>query len=352
MLYIRCMAILKNVLIIEDSLSSQMVLARYLEDFGDDFEFKVFRASNGYEGLRYCRVKTIHLILLDLYMPKMDGLRFLLHRRKNESFKKIPVIVITSASNQNVVRETIKLGADAYLIKPLNLIKLKKLIYEICNIRFVLSNSEEKGRSEIYFTNDIIVAEIHDSFGNVFLNSMKHKLLELATFTKNTLKRFLIMFISITENEITHGKVYDFLTFYKSIYRMRPENIKVITGSEKIKKILKEDKDLENIEVVPTMSIGMQMLNLQLLKISHASVRVDFLKPGIMLYSTVYDKSGNVAKNKNEPFTAEEIEELKGRNVQKLYYVKMNDDELEVFDSPLLDMTNIQLPEEKGFLIK
>ncbi|GAH61207.1 unnamed protein product [marine sediment metagenome] len=56
--------------------------------------------------------------------------------------------------------------------------------------------------------------------------------------------------------------------------------------------------------------------------------KVDFLKPGIAFYSTVYEKSGNVAKNKNEPFTAEEIEELKSRNVQKLYYVKMNDDEV------------------------
>lgn len=53
------MPVLKNVLIIDDSRSAQMVLTRYLEDFGNDLEFKIFTAANGYEGLRYCRTKRL-----------------------------------------------------------------------------------------------------------------------------------------------------------------------------------------------------------------------------------------------------------------------------------------------------
>ena len=345
------MPVSKNVLIVDDSRSAQMVLARYLEDFGTDLEFKVFRAANGFEGLRYCRTKKIDLILLDLLMPKMDGRKFLMHRSKNEDLKKIPVIVITSVSDIKVVKEAKKLGADAYILKPFNLLKLKKIIYETCNLKFTVSDSEQNGKSEVYITNDIIVVEIHDSFGDLFLNSIKHKLLEIATFTKSTLKRFLIMFLSIPESDISREKLYDFLTFYKSIHKMRQENIKMITGSEKITKILKEDRDLKNIEVVPTMPRGMQILTLQLLDVQHASIRVNFMKPGVALFSTVYDSKGNIVKNKNEPFSAEDIERLKQENIQKLFYI-MNDDEKAIFESPFLDMTEIELPEDKGLLIK
>lgn len=137
------------------------------------------------------------------------------------------------------------------MLKPLNLIKLKKIIYETCNLKFTVSDSEQKGKSEVYINNDIIVVEIHDSFGNLFLNSIKHKLLEIATFTKSTLKRFLIMFISIPESDITNEKLYDFLTFYKSIHKMKQENIKILTRSEKIKKYSKRTKILRILRLFP-----------------------------------------------------------------------------------------------------
>ena len=346
------MPLVKNILIIDDSRSVQLVLKRYLEDSGDEYDFKVFRASNGFEGLRFCRSKTIHLILLDLYMPKMDGIQFLLHRIKNEKLKKIPVIVITSVSNHKIVKQAVKLGANAYLLKPISLVKLKKSIYKVFNVKFVISDSEKVGKSEVYINNDIVVAEIHDSFGDVFINSVKHKLLELATFTKSSVKRFLLIFVSIPEDEISENRLLSFLTFYKGVYKMAQRNIKIITRSEKIKKLIKLNKDIENIEVVNTFALGMQLLNLQLLKTQHSSIRVDFLKPGIALFSTVYDEKGRIIKDEKEPFSAEEIDQLKQNGIKKLYYVKMDDDEKTVFESPLLDMTKIEIPEEKGFLIK
>ena len=122
------MAIAKNILIIDDSRSVSAVLKKYLEDFGEGFEFSVLQAFNGFEGLRYCRGKRIDLILLDMVMPKMNGLQFLAHRMKNEKLKKVPVIVLSSVSKNEVVKQDKTLGANSYLLKHISMIRLKQAL--------------------------------------------------------------------------------------------------------------------------------------------------------------------------------------------------------------------------------
>ena len=97
---------------------------------------------------------------------------------------------------------------------------------------------------------------------------------------------------------------------------------------------------------------AMQLLNLQLLNSRHKSVKVSFFKPGIRLFSAVYDDEGNIVKNKNEAFTEEEIQALERRNVETLHYTPNNDEEKGIFESSLLDMSEIELPSGKGLLIK
>jgi CheY-like chemotaxis protein len=346
------MSIKKTILIIDDSKSVQQVLKHYLEDFGEYFDFKIFCASDGEEGLKYCNSKIIDFILLDMVMPKMNGIVFLKRMRDIPKLKNIPVIVISSISNNQIIRNAIMLGANAYLLKPVNLLTLKKVVYEHCNLKFHIPDSVNKGRSEVYFKDDIIIAEIHNSFEQMFINAIKHKLHELAAFSKNTLKRFLIMFISIPENELTENVFLKLLTFYQDIKGMSQENIKVITNSAKIKKLIFNNENTENIEIVDSLINGMQKLNLQLLQNQESTIKLDFIKSGMILFSTLYDQKGDTIKNKGEAFTDKDIEELREKDITTLYYVKLSDDDKSIMESPLLDISEIELPENKGFLIK
>ncbi len=77
------------------------------------------------------------LILLDLNMPKMNGIEFLEKLRLNEKLKKIPVVVLTTSRNQEDRFETFDLGIAGYMVKPLNyqdFISMMRTINEYWNM--------------------------------------------------------------------------------------------------------------------------------------------------------------------------------------------------------------------------
>src|SRR5688572_20905973 len=80
------------VLLVEDDESTRTALGRHLADAG----YHVVYAANGWEALLILDRQTVHLIILDLVMPGMDGQTFLKIVRNGPKFKTIPVIVTTA----------------------------------------------------------------------------------------------------------------------------------------------------------------------------------------------------------------------------------------------------------------
>jgi CheY-like chemotaxis protein len=71
------------------------------------------------------------LILLDLRLPRMDGMEVLKWIKTSSKFKKIPVVVFSSSENSEEIQRAYSLGANSYLIKPLDYDKLKTLVLEV-----------------------------------------------------------------------------------------------------------------------------------------------------------------------------------------------------------------------------
>lgn len=71
-------------------------------------------------GARRQKRSATQVVLLDLYLPKMDGLEVLRQLRENESTRDLHVIVLTNSRSNAHVREALRLGADAYIVKPVN----------------------------------------------------------------------------------------------------------------------------------------------------------------------------------------------------------------------------------------
>lgn len=80
----------------------------------------ILEAENGLEVLEIVRSKEVHLIILDLVMPFMDGYQTLVELKKDERFRDIPVIVNSSISEIQSIERTLKDGAIDYFIKPLS----------------------------------------------------------------------------------------------------------------------------------------------------------------------------------------------------------------------------------------
>ena len=70
----------------------------------------------------------ISFILLDLNMPRKDGREALKEIKENETLKKIPVIIFTTAKNQSEIRQCYELGANTYIVKPDGIAALRKVV--------------------------------------------------------------------------------------------------------------------------------------------------------------------------------------------------------------------------------
>lgn len=104
---------LKRVLLIEDDSENQKLLQEMLSD-----QYHVLVAKDGEEGYRLARSGNPDLILLDLMLPKIDGVETCGLLRTNEATRHIPIIILTGTSDFELQLRAFDLGADDLLQKP------------------------------------------------------------------------------------------------------------------------------------------------------------------------------------------------------------------------------------------
>ncbi len=108
-----------NVLFIEDDAIETMKLERTVAKL--EIKHQITEAKNGEEALRYLRSGAAlpDIILLDLNMPKMNGIEFLKILKQDEILKFLPTIILTTSENRADLLECYKIGIAGYVIKPL-----------------------------------------------------------------------------------------------------------------------------------------------------------------------------------------------------------------------------------------
>jgi two-component system chemotaxis response regulator CheY len=114
-----------DVLIVDDSAAIRKILQRILKNAQLPVG-NIYEAGDGLEALDVLRANAIALVLTDINMPNMDGLRFLGEVRGSDVWKDMPVVVITTEGSEHKVMEAVKLGASAYLRKPFTTEQIKE----------------------------------------------------------------------------------------------------------------------------------------------------------------------------------------------------------------------------------
>jgi len=106
-----------TILLVEDDEIENLKFERAFKKLG--YNHKVINARNGEEALSLCEFEHPNLILLDLNMPKMNGLEFLSLLKSDENLKHIPAMILTTSNNHNDINNAYKIGVAGYVIKPL-----------------------------------------------------------------------------------------------------------------------------------------------------------------------------------------------------------------------------------------
>lgn len=117
---------MKRILIIEDDLVLRLTIKSVLKQRGYD----LIEAADGAEGSRLALSQKPDLVLSDICMPEADGLSVLSNLRAHPETKSIPCILMTGFFDVNAMRDALRNGADAYLIKPFPFDQLFKTVEE------------------------------------------------------------------------------------------------------------------------------------------------------------------------------------------------------------------------------
>ncbi len=101
-------------IVIDDSKSIRSILSKILREIG----FVVEEAANGLEALDVIKKDKMDLALVDWNMPDMNGYEFILEVRKDNTFKDMRMMMVTTETEMNKVVEALEAGANEYVMKP------------------------------------------------------------------------------------------------------------------------------------------------------------------------------------------------------------------------------------------
>ncbi len=115
-----------KILIIDDHDAVRLLLGLTLKD-----KYNVITKRDGIDGMAWLAAGNIpDLIILDMQMPRLNGLDFLKQLRSSGMFKLIPVLLVSANDNEREITESFDLGIIDFISKPFNPVKLKEKIHQ------------------------------------------------------------------------------------------------------------------------------------------------------------------------------------------------------------------------------
>lgn len=121
------MALHNKILIADDDSEMLEILSSMLEDEG----YTVLRAENGQEAVDLARKELPALVMLDIHMPKMDGLTACKEIKSDKVTKGVPVVMLTVEGSINEIQQAISYGAKTYITKPSSKAEILKVVKSI-----------------------------------------------------------------------------------------------------------------------------------------------------------------------------------------------------------------------------
>ena len=120
----------KKILVVEDSPTMRQLLCFALKRLN----VQIVEANDGIDGLKKVTSDKFDLIITDINMPIMDGLKLVSLVRSNPTYKDIPIIIVTTEGSEEDRKRGLALGANAYISKPIQSGQVISLVKSMLNI--------------------------------------------------------------------------------------------------------------------------------------------------------------------------------------------------------------------------
>lgn len=117
----------KTILSVDDSNSIRQMVAFTLKSAG----YEIIEAADGQEGLDKAKMRTVDLVLTDQNMPKIDGLTLIKTLRGMSAYKDVPILMLTTESNEATKAQGRAVGATGWIVKPFDPQKLLDVVKKV-----------------------------------------------------------------------------------------------------------------------------------------------------------------------------------------------------------------------------
>lgn len=256
-----------NLLYVEDNEDARKSTILVLEEFFNE----IVVASNGQEGLDKFKVSDVDLIITDINMPKLNGLEMVRDIRKFD--ENIPILVLSAYNESGFFMDSIRLGVDGYLLKPIDIKQFTGMLEKVTqklklkdeaakNLHFLHQYQEATDRSSIVLKTDIYgnITYVNDKFCSLSdytrgeLIGANYQIVKHPDFT---LKAFVEMIDTIQNHKnIWQGILRLFSkkkeTFYvkatvKPILNQHGETVEYISLLDNITDVMNPKKQLQDL---------------------------------------------------------------------------------------------------------
>lgn len=195
-----------NVLVVDDDKEITEAIEIYLLNEG----YNVFTACDGIQALRIAREEDIHLIIMDIMMPNLDGTRATIELRKE---KEIPIIMLSAKTEDADIILGLNLGADDYLTKPFNPLELIARVNSQIRRYTRFSSLSDNVNEELLTVGGL---ELNKESKSVFVNEKEVNLTPL---------EFKILSLLMSNL----GRVFSIEEIYERVWNEAPYNVDTVT---------------------------------------------------------------------------------------------------------------------------
>lgn len=195
-----------NILVVDDDKEITEAIEIYLLNEG----YNVFTAYDGIQALKIAREEEVHLIIMDIMMPNLDGTRATIELRKE---KEIPIIMLSAKSEDSDIILGLNLGADDYLTKPFNPLELIARV-----------NSQIRRYTRFSSLNSNINEELI-TVGGLELNKESKIVTVNGKEAKLTPLEFKILSLLMSNL----GRVFSIEEIYERVWNEAPYNVDTVT---------------------------------------------------------------------------------------------------------------------------
>lgn len=303
---------------------SELILNFMVSRFNGPY-FDVIVAKDGLDGLIKMRNQLPDLIVMDFYLPKLDGLSFLNEKNALKGTRDIPVIILSSKIDRETIVKLGKFKISKILSKPIQIDLLTQAISTIFNIK--LDVDKRECLIDVHLNDDILFIEVSGGLNFDKIEIMKYKILEIKRlYELEVLQKVLLIMVDIPEDVDLDDMLNKLLNNIVETTGAAVENINVLTKINHIVDFFMSGSKLTKVKIVEDFATAIENLGKIDLFYSNES-DLDDVKKSLISPK----KSGFADTEIDIKFSDEKIKEDNYKD-GKRYNVAIVDDDLAILE--------------------